>query len=254
MPKLILDLDKTTLAIGSDAHEIDSFHKLEKIDSETQRKINKIIKGEVSIINPKELTWLIELAYRQYDGLMILTSGCCWTKDHIIQLFRKNLELLPATARRLEELEFHSPNTDLLYFREYPLNTKKEYHDAANNIARLTKDERLRRIFKSNPTMDMRYVMIDDSHTHYESLKSMDNVTPILATTNYDDKYFYNDAENALAANAILEARDALFQPPAKDCKPPPTCSMKDNKFAMFSKKEVFSVDSSAPPLLFARG
>lgn len=192
---LILDLDLTSIATESDSKHLNPIHT--RSNHGLSYTFNLVTGSQTvafEIINPIELSRLIETACQQYDGVMILTSGY-WTRT-IIGKISDYLDLSDDAAKKFVCSALHSSLTDYRYF----LSDKVENIDRVRFTKTLSKKIRLEKIIEANPKLkDAYFVFVDDNTQHINELKNHPRVTPILATAYTADKTFYAKAHEALA-------------------------------------------------------
>lgn len=199
MAYLVLDLDLTAIVAGEQFSMLHPFHTLSRKAFAGTATLNNHKENILfKIINPNELAKLIEIAYTEHDGIIILTSGA-WDSS-IRSILAANLELTPKTKQKLSECHFHSIETDKAYFEDH----------ASCNISLLGKAIRLDKIIENKPQLSSKFfAALDDNEQHIMSLKNHSKTFPIHATTDRIDKSFYEDAVNALGMAKYLEKRQA---------------------------------------------
>lgn len=199
MAYLVLDLDLTAIVARQQLSALHDSHTLSrKTFMGTATIDNQIEHLDFKIINPNDLAKLIEIAYTQHDGVIILTSGA-WDNT-IRNLLADNLDLTKSTKLKLRECHFHSTQTDKAYFEG----------QTSSDISLLGKAIRLDKIIENKPQLSSKYfAALDDNEQHIKSLNNHSKTFPIHATTDRDDKNFYEDTINALGMAKSLEKRQA---------------------------------------------
>jgi len=188
MVYLVLDLDLTTFVrIPDELDLVDQFHELSnEIQLGGYCQELPFSHTTIQIINPVELSNLIETAYNQYDGVIILTSGA-WPLS-IRNMLADHLDLTDETAEKLSNCRFHNYKTDQHYFN----NNSLETYNALKSV-------RLARIIGNTPELtNCHFVVLDDRTDHIESLQRFRRIEPIHATTYQASKAYYDVAAEAL--------------------------------------------------------
>lgn len=201
MPKLLLDLDKTSICLQGELECIDQSHTL-SLPIKVRLGQQSV---EIYIINPVELTALIELAYTQYDGVILFTSGD-WDND-VRNALAKALNLSDSVRKQFKACSIHSAASDA-----EQLNLE---HDKVRDM---TKFERLKKIRQIDPTLkDVNFAFLDNDLAHVTSFKKCPYVEEVLATTYEPEKSFYSETHAALERCKQQEElhRNALTDPQA---------------------------------------
>lgn len=199
MAYLILDLDLTVFATERDLKNLDSsvVRTLAKGMAAAGFKDKILDNYSVFIINPKSLSSLINYAFDYHDGVMFLTSGL-WLGDSIKNLLLQNLLLGPKARANLAACRFINPE-DYVSDADYDL-------DNLLDIGHILKNIRFNQYLDKNPDLkNKHFVLLDDHPDHIDSFKEHKLVTGILATTDLEDKTFYQQAADALDVAKINE-------------------------------------------------
>lgn len=192
---LLLDLDLTAIATKADSVLVNPVHTLS--NHGLSHTFNLAIGTQTipfELINPEHLSQLIETACKDYDGVMILTSGY-WPKSILIQL-AAHLDITDETEKKFVDSIFHSAITDHHHF----LSNEYSAVDRIRHTKTVSKKLRLDKIIECNPKLiNAHFVFVDDNVKHINDFKGHERVTPVLATTQSTDKTFYSKAQDALA-------------------------------------------------------
>lgn len=191
MARLILDLDETSLVVYGAPNSV---HR--------SQTLSRPLKGQMMsipfyfrIINPQKLSDLIQYAYKEHEGVMIVTSGC-YEKD-ICSTIASNLDLPEDVRQKFADCSFHSPLTDCHLFG-------LDYQEVRD----LNKFTRIGKIIQHNPALkNVHYVFVDDDFRHLNSFRGNPQVTPILATTDTAKTDFYEEAKRALDEAKKMEMK-----------------------------------------------
>lgn len=204
MAYLALDLDLTVFigtiesAVSADIDMMDMLDPTHTLyDVPTKGTLaDGTIKAKISLINPKELSAIIEAACTLHDGLIILTSGK-WDRS-ILRLLAAHLELSDKAREMVYKAYFHSAFTD-----------QTLYDLPASQIMHIPKRDRLKKIIAHHPKLKgKRIVTLDDSEEHTDSYKKMMTTTiPVLATPHLPDKSYYDETLSALELASRIEKR-----------------------------------------------
>lgn len=197
MPYLVLDLDKTTFVVCTEKQEIHATHELSPniLQGSLTLEQNTVTR-DLQLINPEELSTLIDAACTDYDGIIILTAGF-WTKD-ILEIIEPQLNISPQSREKLRQSYFHSPATDAELFQLAPM-----------VVYKMDKNIRLNRIIATNPALNGKhFVVLDDNSRQVRSFGNTPRVNAILATTDKPEKFFYQQAISALAQAKEEELRE----------------------------------------------
>lgn len=235
MAYLLLDLDLT--AIKAAVYPSNSVHDFHTLSSEhfNATVFNENLSFDIYIINPDDLSKLIETAFRDHDGVIILTAGA-WDKT-MRNILADNLNLTQESKQKLRECRFHSVLTDVEYFNGLDIET----------IRGITKNHRLDKIITAYPELSSNYyAALDDDLRQINSLNTHPNVIPIHATTHIADKTFYDLAAFALdkaKSRELSKARPGFFTHPndtiqytLQDLKPGIIrCKERTNNFTVYN-------------------
>lgn len=194
MPYLVLDLDETALVVTQHRDQIAPSHCLS-----THQAIGEffwkdnVVHCKFNVINPQQLSELIEHACQKYDGVLILTAGL-WLPSVRTRLATL-LDLTNRTTYLLENCIFHSPLVD-----------EKLLNASVEELRYMNKKTRLEKIRANNPKLqDKHFVILDNEPFHIESFMGVEWATPVLATTNKDAMDYYSMALKALEHGAGSE-------------------------------------------------
>jgi len=183
MPYLALDLDRTAITTPEDEPTIDAAHSL---SLETYKGSMGPYSFDFKIINPQELAALIEKVCIDYDGIIILTSGC-WDSS-ITQTLADNLTLSEQAYNKFILSRFHSAITDAPLFKQH-----------YGLVQDLDKNRRLTTIRRHYPELRNKFItLLDDNEKHITSCNNSVKTLPVLATTSINNKDFYVEAINAM--------------------------------------------------------
>lgn len=184
MPKLILDLDLTVFTNENDFLQVHSTHEL---STSLETKLGNDYRF-IWLINPTELSELIEIACVEYDGVIICTAGA-W-HESIRDVLADNLDLSEAASQRLRNCLFISTVT-----------CKNNFPDSSlTDISHMTKSTRFAQYLANDKTLrSQNFVFVDDNWKHILSFSGSELVYPIYATTKEGEKDFYQKSINALA-------------------------------------------------------
>ncbi|MDR3442884.1 MAG: hypothetical protein P4L65_07685 [Legionella sp.] len=190
MPILVLDLDETVFVIKSHAENIDSIHAMSSdIAGATACYDSIVYKTSVNIINPEQISELINAACTKYDGVIILTAGF-WDPS-IRELLEEYLDLSEETAAKFKNCRFHSVLTDSKLFNIDPMKLRD-----------MDKYTRLQMLINHYPELkELFLVLLDDHPMHVNSvLNASDNtmIGAVLATTDTAEQDFYQHTLAAL--------------------------------------------------------
>lgn len=212
MAYLVLDLDLTSIvAARTDlVHVNETVHQLSEEIQATAKDGKQTF--AINIINPEELADLIQTAFTQHDGVMILTSGA-WDPS-LRDVLANNLNLTESVKNKLRTCLYHSVLTDMDYFEPEDENsTTEQLYEA---VRHLDKNSRLEEIILNNPLLSSKYfVMLDDSPEHVASFQNNKKVEAVLATTTKyikADKTFYEKAKVALSNAKQLEENQTTIK------------------------------------------
>lgn len=180
----VFDLDYTVFIaetlqdkIFKGAHQLGPIISIEHKFNDRSASVN------VRIINPSELTKLIEHCCTKHDGLMFITSGR-WSARSIKSLLIDHLNLSSETKQKIEQAVFMNPESDQKYF---PGESKAA-------IAEKPKVERLTAFLQANPELhgNVHLVVIDDGYElHIKPINEHPDMTGIHATTHKTDVKYY---------------------------------------------------------------
>ena len=205
MPKLILDLDLTVFAHERDLSDLDPLHTLSSVQSAWMGAE----KSEclVRLINPLELSELIQTACEAYDGIIILTSGC-WHED-VRNMLAECLELSDEVTEMVRNCLFLSSLTCRNNFPD---------HDVSA-IMNINKNRRFSKYLEQNASLSaQQFVLLDDNPMHINSFAYSSQVMPIHVSTRLARKDFYQHA-----VEALLEAK--VTEKLSHQCLPDSLCS-----------------------------
>lgn len=201
MSYLILDLDETTFVK-------DCPYRMARIDAQHHNLSETFMVSmfnsqiPIKLINPKELSDLIEYVCLNHEGVIILTRGC-WHPNVLNELAVKLILSEPAREKFKKSL-FHSAATDNSYFGTDP-----------KTAGMIDKDTRLEKIIQHNAALKgKKFVALDDSNSQLIAFqrRTEQDVFTIQATTLRaqapeftEYKSFYENTKFALAQISKLE-------------------------------------------------
>ena len=195
MPVLVLDLDETVFVATDRQNRIHPNHSK---SPDIVGAIAGVYKFTVNIINPEQLSELINTACIIYDGVIILTSGA-W-QPSVRDLLVPYLNLTLEAATRFKNCRFHSSSTD-----------SKLFNIDGSIIHQMDKYTRLKLIVTHYADLKkQKLVLFDDSLKHRHAiLRAPDNtmIGTVLAATNKPEQDFYQRALNELAKAKQQENR-----------------------------------------------
>jgi len=204
MSYLVLDLDETVMVVDSRLSNIHAAHEL-SIPIRVKAGKNEV---NVHIINPVELSDLIEDACIFYDGIIVLTSGY-WDKS-LINNLAWHLNLSKQAYDKFVTCRFHSVTTDCLLFQLHPY-----------TVHSMDKNSRLNQIIKHFPELNDKYMTIlDDNPDHIDSFNDNQKVHAVWANTGEAKKDFYLQANDAMSEcrnkekEATVVSRQTKIDPP----------------------------------------
>lgn len=190
MPTLIIDLDETLVCVST---RIEFIHKSHSLTREQSTYTNDGAVVSWFIINPDEISDLIQHACDQNYDLMILTSGA-WptgTRHKLAQA----LDLDEKAKEKLKTCRFHNITSDAVLLNR-----------PTKEIRIMSKFDRLTAIIEKAPELSGRnFVLLDDSEDHCNSFANCSFVEAILAHTYEEGKQFYLKAKLALERFATDE-------------------------------------------------
>lgn len=204
MPKVALDLDSTVFvnikqydSVNFDLHNHNGVWISAKVKRGSLEKLFPIV-----IINPEKLSALIEYAYSNHDGIMILTAGF-WDEISIKNILTTHLDLSDKTCEKVNKCDFLTPGNTTHHFPDLTL----------TDIQYLPKNERLNKYIKLRPDLkDTHFVLVDDSMEHVKSCDDDENdhFTAIYASTGRDDIIDLGKREDNVRLQAYLESKPEL--------------------------------------------
>lgn len=220
MVYLIFDLDRTVFVgvLKGNSCEIDDVRRKHEIDPSHEFKpistIGTLSNGTVEIqanlflINPRELSDLIQAVSNKGGEVLILTAGL-W-QDSIREVLADYLDLSDKAAEMLRRCHFHSPITDTAFIEA-----------SCGDIQYMLKSERLAHIMRHKPALTGKhFIVLDDEEEHIESFQGQAFIETVLATPDLPTKRYYQQAlrcVNELSrANRLTQAPSVLFQPEMK--------------------------------------
>lgn len=202
MAQLILDLDLTVLVASIQRQHLHDGHTVSNFGLQTTLPYDGGgLEVGFELINPEELSNLIETAYEHNDGIIMLTSGL-WSNS-IVDILVEYLDLSENASARLRQCSFHSSVTDSQYFPNPSLSEEERL----TWIQNLPKTARLAKIIELNPNLQgQQFVLLDNEIDHINAFSTTKNVTAVWADTTSPDKNFYDAALTALTEARKKEA------------------------------------------------
>ncbi|MFT4058000.1 MAG: NIF family HAD-type phosphatase [Legionella sp.] len=189
MPYLVLDLDETIFVIEEHKQFI---HQSQELSSLFMIFTHSTM-FPAYVINRQKLSLLIQEAFDEYDGVIILTAGS-WPVS-ILQDIAPQLILSEENKRRFVASPFFSPEVEA-DFGDFP----------AATIKHQSKDIRLLNIRHYNSEFrNALFVLLDDNPVHINACCDAPHVIAIQATTETSETEFYEHAKKALEILSSLE-------------------------------------------------
>ncbi len=202
MPYLLLDLDLTVFSTSADLYQVNKAHQLSKpINVPIETAYGTIVTA-IQLINPIELSDLLDTACSEYDGVIFFTAGN-WSRD-ILPTIVDYLDISKEAEQKLLESPFFCAPSSSIHFPDLTL----------NSIRHLPKSTRWQKIVINNEYLaEHFFVFLDDNPEHVESFKSIPNVLAIHADTEQPVKDFYHHAKQQLKAAKNLEILNSKLTP-----------------------------------------
>ncbi len=202
MAYLILDLDETVIKHVESEYPVHPDHILSPNPCRLfWQGYNHIF----HIINREKISALIQSAYTDHDGVIIMTSGV-WPKEILAEL-TENLNLTEEVSAKMRECRFHSAITDAIILNKHPI-----------IVQLLPKGVRFKAIIEKLPELRHKnFVMLDNDAAHLRSFNNFSNVTAVLATTETASMKFYQEATEAMDAMKLMEIADDQFRKESMD-------------------------------------
>ena len=176
-PVLVLDLDLT--AIVCDPKDMDCIdHSFHTLSSNLLTAKAAQFMFQIRIINPPELSDLIQQTLDAGGDILILTSGL-WDGG-IRDVLADHLDLSEFASQKLRQCYFHSVLTDLEFLKVcclFKLGSHKRH-----SIGKVIE---LRPELRGRPM-----IALDDAPRHIDSYKRLKYVTAVHATTDTPEKCF----------------------------------------------------------------
>ncbi|MDR3442885.1 MAG: hypothetical protein P4L65_07690 [Legionella sp.] len=195
MPVLVLDLDETVF-VTKERHG--HIHPNHSKSPDIVGAIAGAYKLTVNIINPEQLSVLINTACIIYDGVLILTSGA-W-EPSVCALLIPYLNLTLEAATQFKNCRFHSSSTD-----------SELFNINGSILHQMDKYARLKMIVNYYADLKkQKLVLLDDSKKHRNAiLRAPDNtmIAAVLAATDRPEQDFYQKTLSVLARAKQQENR-----------------------------------------------
>ncbi len=161
---LMLDTDLTVFATSDDLQRLHHSHKL-SFSREAQLNDKEL---HVWFINPQEIKSLIEFACKDYDGIILFTSGT-W-HENVRTVIADSLALSESTAQKVKDCLFLSRLTCQENFPDHSI----------DEIRYMSKNIRFDRYLEKNAALkDKYFVFLDDNTGHILSFAQSNKVRPI---------------------------------------------------------------------------
>jgi hypothetical protein len=184
---LLLDLDETTFialteaefaAHGASQESTKAFKRIH--ESHTLSSYVKNSGFYFFVLNPERLKAMIEAVYKQGDDIVIFTAGL-WLPP-ILAIVSELCNLEADSATKFQSSLFLNPQHD---------GEKLGYSAEATRT--LLKGYRLHGLFRSMDSLRSRhFILLDNDAAHISSCAESSYITGVKATTDIDDKSFYD--------------------------------------------------------------